>query len=439
MIINIPYKPHPLQKILHDDTHRFRIMVCGRRFGKTVFAVNELIKKALMKQGQYWYVAPFYGQAKSIAWLLFKKYAVDGIVAKKSNRLMWNESELSVTLINGSVIKLMGADKPDSLRGVGLCGVILDEFADFKRGVWDLVIRPTLSDNLGWALFLGTPKGKLNQLYEMFIKDVRNADESYRDFDGLAIEPNDDYIGFQFKTSDNPYIPKSEVLAAQKELSPAYFSQEYEASFENYTGIIYKEFDISKHIIDNVKLEPWWNYYIGIDTGRHSAVTFLAKDEQGVEYVFDEVYDYDNTVATISNKIRAKIAQWGVSESKYTFIIDSASQVKREYRENNFPIMDSRKDMENQIAQVRNRFGNDKLFFLKNCPMHIVEHQGYIWDERAKEPKPIKENDHTCSSLQYIFSTYHLAKAVDHEKIEREKQTLLYQTINYNTRRGNCS
>jgi len=423
MKIIIPYKPHELQKILHEDNHRFRVMVCGRRFGKTIFAVNELIKKAIMKAGNYWYVAPFYGQAKDIAWLMFKKYAVADIVTK------FNEAELTIYFKNGSVVKLKGADKPDSLRGVGLNGVILDEFADFRKNVWDLVLRPTLSDNLGWALFLGTPKGKLNQLYEMFIRDKKYQDTEYRNIEGMPIEPHEDYISYQFKTSDNPYIPQQEVDTARAELSQAYFSQEYEASFENYTGIVYKEFDTSRHIIDSLELEPWWNYYVGIDTGRHSAITFLVKDDNGNEYVFDEIYDFDSTVATICNKISYVLMTHKIKFEKVSFFIDSASQVKREYRENGIPVIDSKKDLENQINQVRNRFSSNKLFFLRHCKMHIVEHQGYVWDEKAKKPTPVKENDHTVSSTQYIFSTYHLAKAVDYERIEKQKQTILYKAI----------
>lgn len=431
--IIIPYKPHALQRQLHDDTHRFRTMVCGRRFGKTVFAVNELLKKAIMKKGHYWYIAPFYGQAKEIAWLLFKKYAVNDLVVK------WNESELTIYLINGSIIKLKGADKPDGLRGVGLNGVILDEFADFRKNVWDLVIRPTLSDHLGWALFLGTPKGKLNQLYEMYIKDKNKEDVNYRNFEGVPVRVHDDYVSYQFKTSDNPYIPVEEIETARLELAPAYFAQEYEANFENYTGIIYKEFRTDIHVIEPIELSPWWNIYIGIDTGRHTAVTFLAKDDKGVEYVFDEIYDYDSTVAQISAKIKHTLRKWKIDKSRVMIIIDSASQVKREYYENKIYCIDSKKEIENQISQVRSRFTKNILFFFNTCKMHIIEHQGYVWDEQAKTPKPLKENDHCVNGLQYIFSTYSTFKAIDRESIKKYKQSLKYAALMENTQKGSLS
>jgi len=426
MKIVIPYRPHTFQKIVHEDNHRYRTMICGRRFGKTIFAINEILKKALLKKGIYWYIAPFYGQAKEIAWNMLKKYAVTEIVEK------FNEVDLAVNLKNGSIIKLKGADKPDSLRGVGLDGVILDEFADFKKNVWDLVIRPALTDTNGWAIFLGTPKGKLNQLYEMFIRDFKYEDTKYLNLNCVPILPHPDYSSYKFKTSDNPYILREEIESAKLELSLEYFSQEYEASFENYTGIIYKEFDTSKHIIENLDLEPWWNYYVGIDTGRYSAITFLVKDNEGKEYVFDEIYDFDSKVFDICEKIKYIINKYRIDFKRVNFFIDSASQVKREYEANGIFCIDSQKDIENQINQVRNRFANNSLFFLERCRMHIIEHQGYVWDIKSKKPMPVKENDHTCSSLQYIFSTYHLSKAINYDEIYKQKQTIIYKAIHEN-------
>ena len=150
----------------------------------------------------------------------------------------------------------------------------------------------------------------------------------------------------------------------------------------------------------------------------------------GDEFVFDEVYDHDNTVALIVEKIKAVLRKWKIDIKKVSFYIDSASQVKREYRENGLYCIDAKKDVENQIQQVRNRFSRNKLFFLKNCKMHIIEHQGYVWDEKRKIPAPVKSNDHTCNSLQYIFSTYHVSKAIDKEALERQQNSILWMAQN---------
>ncbi len=420
-VVLIPYKPHKGQLSIHDDGHRFKTISCGRRWGKTVFAVNEIIKRAIEAPGQYWYIAPTYKQAKLIAWEMMKRYAVPEIRRKA------NESELSIELVNGSLIRLMGADNPESLRGVGLNGCVLDEFADIKRTVWSTIVRPMLSDKMGWAIFLGTPKGKINHLYEHFVRDIDKADPEYRTIENARIEPDKDFKSFIFRTVDSPYIDPQEVEKARAELAPQYFRQEYEASFENYTGIIYKEFDPLKHVIKIERgfIKDWWKVFVGIDTGRHTAVSFMAIDDAGKKYVFDEIYDYDGVVADIAAQIKARLAEWGIH--RQTYIIDSASQVKREYERNGISAVDSIKDVENQIAQVRNHFERDILFFNGDkCHMHIVEHKGYVWNERSRKPKPepVKENDHSCNSVHYILSTYMAIRSIDHDAVKKEKLSI---------------
>ena len=433
-IVKIPYTPHIGQALLHKDNHRFKTIACGRRWGKTIFAVNEIIKQCILEPGQYWYLAPTYKQAKLIAWEMFKKYAISDLLAKKPN-----ESELNLEIVNGAVIRLMGADNPDSLRGVGLQGIVLDEFADIKRTVWTTIVRPMLSDTKGWATFLGTPKGKINHLYEHFIRDKEFFDRDYRTPENSKIEIDSDFKSFKFKTVDNPYIDSVEIEKARMELAPQYFKQEYEASFEDYTGIIYKEFDSSKHIISIGHIEAatgkkfiqdWWTIFVGIDTGRTTAVGFVAIDEKGRKYIFDEIYDRDGLVKDISFLIRKKLTDWGIRHP-VNFIIDSASQVKREYENNGIVSTDSEKDIDNQIAQVRHAFSNNTLFFNSDkCPMHIVEHKGYVWNEKSREPKPLKENDHTCNEIQYIFSTYTLVPSRNHEAEEAAKKTLAWMNAN---------
>ena len=420
-IITIPYRPHAAQKILHADTHRFKTIVCGRRFGKTVYADNKLIRRAIEDPGPYGYIAPTYGQAKLITWEMLKYYAIPEIRDGEPN-----ETDLLINLKGGGQVRLFGADKPDRIRGAKFKGLVIDEYADMKRKIFELILRPTLADFKGWCDFLGTPKGKLNHFYEMFVKDESRKDENYRDIYGNRIETDKDFKSFQFKTSDNPYIDRQEIEDARRLLSPAYFRQEWEASFENYTGIIYKEFDSAKHVINIAEIErvsgqrfikDWWKIFVGIDTGRHTAVTFLAIDDKGKKYVFDEIYDYDGMVQDIATQIKHKLSNIGRKNAVY--IIDSASQVKREYEQHGIPCIDSEKDVENQIEQVRNSFSNDTLFFdSEKAVMHIVEHKGYIWNEKSKKVEPVKENDHTCNSVQYILSTYMAGKAVDKYKVK---------------------
>ncbi|HHC19304.1 MAG TPA: hypothetical protein ENK81_02740 [Euryarchaeota archaeon] len=407
-VIEIPYKPHEKQMLLHDDSHRFRVVVCGRRFGKTVFAINELIQKAFEKKGHYWYLSPTYKQSKLIAWEMIKYYAKE-IVTKT------NESELSLELLNGSQIKLLGSDNYDALRGVGLNGVVFDEFADIKPNVWQAVVRPMLIDSKGWAIFMGTPKGK-NHFYEMFIRDDLFNDVGYRDQWGEPVEADSDFKAYRFKTSDNPYIPPEEVEAARKSMNEEYFRQEFEASFETYAGIIYKELRDTHVIHDLPKIKhnsDIKKIYVGIDTGRHTAISFVYIDINNKAYVFDEIYNYDWIVADISDELKRKLEYWELGISECQFIIDSASQVKREYEGQGIPIIDSQKDVENSINIVRDRLKKNELFFHHSCQRHLFEHYAYVWDDtprKDQKPKPKKENDHTVNCLQYILNSIHFQK-----------------------------
>ena len=156
----------------------------------------------------------------------------------------------------------------------------------------------------------------------------------------------------------------------------------------------------------------------------------MVRSEFGRGYVFDEIYDYDGIVSNLAAQIKHKLAEWGRHSAVY--IIDSASQVKREYEFNGIGVVDAEKDVENQIAQIRHRFANDLLLFNRDkCPMHIVEHKGYIWNEKAKKPEPVKENDHTCNEVQYVVSHY-IGKSVDSEKIRKFEATLAFHNINPN-------
>ena len=177
----IPYTPRPIWRdTIHPalTRYRFAVLVCHRRFGKTVGTVNEMLKKAILNEKKapvYAYVAPYRNQAKRVAWEYLKYYTnpIPGCTV--------NESELYVELPTrhngspGARLYIIGADHPDALRGIYLDGVILDEYADIKPELWGGVIRPALADRQGWAVFIGTPKGQ-NQFYEMYRHAEKSAD-----------------------------------------------------------------------------------------------------------------------------------------------------------------------------------------------------------------------------------------------------------------------
>ena len=167
--IELEYAPRSVFEDFHDRQERWAVVVAHRRCGKTVACINDLIYRALTEEkenARYAYIAPYYAQAKSIAWDYLQRFA-QPVMAKS------NQSELWVELLNGARIKLFGADNPDALRGLYLDGVVLDEYADMRPRMWGEIIRPLLADRLGWAVFIGTPKGH-NAFYDVYNNATKN-------------------------------------------------------------------------------------------------------------------------------------------------------------------------------------------------------------------------------------------------------------------------
>ena len=207
------YKPREQQRKIHDAVrdHRFVVVVAHRRMGKTVAALNQLIHCALeceRENPRYAYIAPTYGQAKRVAWDYLVKFTqpLDPVA---------NISELKVDFL-GRRIQLYGSDNPDSLRGQYFDGVILDEIGDQNPKIWNEIVRPALADRLGWALFLGTPKGANH------FKDFR---------DRAAAEPG--WALLEYRADETRLIPDEELKAAEKEMGAAKFAQEFLCSFDS--------------------------------------------------------------------------------------------------------------------------------------------------------------------------------------------------------------
>jgi hypothetical protein len=199
---------------------RFRVAVGGRRSGKTYLAMTELCRAGWGPGRVAWYVAPSYRQAKRIAWKPLKAMTRPWWADKP------NETDLRIELVNGGTLALRGADNYDSLRGEGIDFVVLDEYADMAPEAWTEVLRPSLSDRLGGALFIGTPKGH-NHFYELF----------------QAAQESEGWAAFQFTTEQGGLVQKTELAAAQRELDERTYRQEYQARFEHGSGLAYYAFD----------------------------------------------------------------------------------------------------------------------------------------------------------------------------------------------------
>lgn len=221
-VVTIPYAPRKFQRQAHSDLDRkrFAVLVCHRRFGKTVLAINHTIKHALMNKGErprYGYIAPTYTQAKNIAWDYLKHYTsvIPGVTR--------NETELRVDLPNGARIRLFGADNPDSLRGVYFDGVVMDEYGIMRTNVFPEVVRPALSDRMGWAIFIGTP----------------NGDNHFQDIANIA-QSSDEWAFACYKASETGVIPQEELDAARAMMTEDEYQQEFECSFAaSVRGAVY--------------------------------------------------------------------------------------------------------------------------------------------------------------------------------------------------------
>lgn len=218
-VIPSNYYPRPLQEKLHRLLKRFNVLVFHRRFGKTVFTVNEIKARGLQLNKfnpQYAYIAPTFAAAKRIAWDMFKEYL------KNIPDVKYNESELTITIERpwlGDRVKiwLAGAENYDALRGIYLDGVVLDEYAMMSPSIWGTVIRPALSDREGWAIFISTPKGT-NHFYNMY-KQAQDP------------ENQADWFSALYKASETEIIPHAELEAARRTMSEEEFLQEYECDF----------------------------------------------------------------------------------------------------------------------------------------------------------------------------------------------------------------
>lgn len=218
--MNLEIKLLPWQQTVWNDDTRFKVVAAGRRTGKSRLAAWMLIVEALQAdRGHVWYVAPTQGQARDIMWQTLLELGHSVIESSHVNNMQ-------IKLINGAMISLKGADRPETMRGVSLKFVVLDEYADMKPSVFEQILRPALADLKGKALFIGTPMGR-NHFWELYSYGEEGKDKEYK--------------SWHFTSFDNPLLDPAEIEAAKKSMSSFAFRTEFMASFEAASGGIFKE------------------------------------------------------------------------------------------------------------------------------------------------------------------------------------------------------
>jgi len=326
-VIEIAYKPREQQLAIHElmDSKRFGVVVAHRRMGKTVSAINHLIKDALLNQKEaprYAYIAPTYGQAKRVAWDYLVKYAEP--LGGTSNI-----SELRVDFW-GRRIQLFGSDNPETLRGQYFDGVILDEIGDQNPKIWTDVCRPSLVDRQGWCLFIGTPKGHNH------FKELRDRAKTE---DGWGL--------LEFKASETGVVDETELKAAKNEMGESKFRQEFECSFDapiegSYYGEMLNELEDKKHMQEIPREElsrtfTAWDLGMGDSTSIWVAqlvgtevrlLDYYENHGVGLDHYVKWIKDNDYTKAEHILPHDVRVRELGTGKSRLEMLEDSGLEVK---------------------------------------------------------------------------------------------------------------
>lgn len=302
MQVKIPYKPRALQAEMHQSVKRWNVLVMHRRFGKTVWAVNHLIKHCLtceLPRPRVAFVAPTFAQAKRIAWDYVKYYA--GVIPGVS----FNETELRCDFPNGGRLMLLSAENPDALRGIYLDLCVFDEFGMQNPRVWNEVVRPALSDRQGGAVFLGTPAGH-NHFFDLL--EQAKAEEA---------NGSDQWYHNVVKASQSEIVPEEELDAARSMMTPEQYEQEYECSFTAaiigaYYGNLLSDADDDGRIT-KVPYDPAYPVHTAWDLGINdsTAIWFAQIFRGGAVHVIDY---YENSGVGLDHYaeiLRQKDYHWG--------------------------------------------------------------------------------------------------------------------------------
>lgn len=380
------------QQTIADDNTRFRVVVAGRRFGKTHLSIRELCYHARKPQSEVWYVAPTYRQAKQIVWRKLKHKLQDLRWAQKIN-----EAELTITLKNGSNISLKGADNADSLRGIGLDMLVLDEFADIDPEAWYEVLRPTLADKQGKALFIGTPKGMGNWAHDLYTMPLENSEQ---------------WSSYQYTTVEGGNVKPEEIAAAQRDLDERTFRQEFLATFETYSGRIYYSFDRKLNGTAPTTLDLSI-IYIGMDFNIDPMSAVVAVRQGDNLYVIDEIRMFSSNTAEIVDEIKSRYGR-----SKIFVYPDPAGAARKSsaggvtdhtiLSNSGFVVKSPRahtpvRDRINAVnSRLKDSTGIRHLFIHPGCKYTVEGLERHTYKEGTSQPDKDSGYDHMMDALGYM-------------------------------------
>jgi|14BtaG_2_1085337.scaffolds.fasta_scaffold06074_2 hypothetical protein len=377
------------QNTISNDSARFRVIVAGRRFGKTFLAINELAKFARYPNQKCLYIATTYRQAKGVIWddllqLLYEKNWVKKV----------NLSDLTVTLVNDSIITLRSSDNNTALRGTKWNFISLDEYASMDPSTWDSILRPTLSDTQGHAMFIGTPYGR-NHFWDLY----NNANTL------------DDWSSYQFTTAEGGNVAPEEIEAAKRDMAEREFNQEYNATFEDAAGIIAYAFSQ-----DNVKTAPQLSasnaLHIGMDFNTDNFAACVMLQDRDTLHIIDEIMLMGASTGDMCKEIQQRYGR------RIIFVYPDASGSQRKTSANGmtdhlilhnagFKVRTPKTNppVKDAIAAVNSRLrstnGDIKLFIDPQCKNTLASMNKFTYKEGSRVPDKSSGYDHMFDALKY--------------------------------------
>lgn len=438
---------HPYQVQIAKDTHRNRIVNCGRRFGKTTLAIEEIkglvladrndyIKKLgiiqkekdkilyISDQDEYRmrvnYFAETVDDVRELVWQPLLR-ELEPIILHKNEQL----SEIICKNKNGdkTFLKLRSWENVEKMRGKKSDFNLFDEVAKYKN-FWlykEEVLRATISDYIGRELYMSTPRG-FNHFYDLY--NLENQDK--------------DYKSFHFTSYDNPFLAKSELETAKRQMTEDRFAQEYLADFRKTEGLVYKEFNREQHLFDEAgfdgEIHQISKVIGGIDFGFNNPACILTieKDKDDNYWVVDEWYKTQQTDAQIADYVSALKLNEVYPDP------ESASGIE-ELKRRNVNIRDvikNKDSIRNGINTIRELFKSNRLFISSSCRNLIWELETYSYPDKKPdkntEEKPIKENDHAVDALRYALSMDVVEKKSGVTVYRPESTGFLAQKRNFN-------
>jgi hypothetical protein len=389
---------------------RFKIISAGRRFGKSYLALTWLVNNALTLGGLNYYIAPSYVMGKQIAWRLLKELFGDHIKTK-------NESELFVEFENGSIVQIKGADNRDSLRGVSLSSVCLDEASFMVQEVWTEVIRPATSDKQAPVLFISSPSG-WNWFKELY------------DYASLGEDIN--WQAWTFTTADGGNVKPEEIEAAKRELPIKTFNQEYLASFETLSNRVYSNFDRMHNVAESdPDLNDFPDLYIGIDFNVNPMSAIVGVKSADQLFLLDEIILPNSNTTELSAEIKRRYPK-----HKIRVYPDPSGRARKTsaaggitdfaiLEQNGFSVIAPRAhppvaDRINEVqAMLQNANGQRRLFVSKKCKDMIKSLDGLVYKEKTGAPDKDSGLDHITDALGYlVHSEFPILKPISDVKIK---------------------